>query len=69
LEVIEMNPIMMDMVVKANQAEMLQEIRKHRVSIESGKADERNGSLKVLSAGLAATIVIILLVVLAIGIV
>ncbi len=64
-----MNPIVMDMVVKANQTEMLQEIRKHRGSIESGKADERSGSLKVLSAGLAASIVIILLVVLAIGIV
>jgi len=66
LEVIEMNPIMMDMVAKAKQAEMIQETRKQRVYASKNISD-RSKSLQILAFGLVTTGVIKRLVMWAIG--
>ena len=61
-----MNPIMMDMVAKAKQAEMIQETRKQRVYASKNISD-RSKSLQILAFGLVTTGVIKRLVMWAIG--
>ena len=58
-----MNPIMMGMLVKAKQVEIIQEDRKQVVFHESRHSSDRSESLKKLAFSLAISGVIILLVV------
>jgi hypothetical protein len=66
LEVIEMNPIIIDMLVKVKQAEIAQEAEKRRVYGESRQSGDQSDPLQKLQFSLAAMGVIILLVVWAI---
>ena len=62
-----MNPIMMGMLVKAKQAEIIQEARKQRVFAIGQEAGDHSESLKKLPFDLGFTGAVILLILWAIG--